>query len=144
MSLRIRKTITCDRTRYFMTLKQKSGDRIIEIEKKINERDFTDLWEVALNKLEKIRYDLICDKSKWEVDFFKDHYQHTYFAQAEHEMPEGQLSPKFIPKIINKNLLFAVPIEDDRFGSKRLANVKHAKELYLTLTGKEIKNEVYT
>lgn len=136
-SLRIRET---DGKRHEMTYKQKVNDRVVEIETKISQRDFNDLWSVAANKLDKIRYNVMTTIKSgtycWEVDFFKDHHDHNYIAVAEHEMPEGQLEVSYIPKIIKRNLVFPVPRSDDRFASKRLANVKYAKDLYNSIKPK--------
>lgn len=132
VSLRIRETFANNdhRPKFELTFKQKVGNRVIEIEKSIDHRDFNDLWEVSINKLEKTRYDVMHEQYHWEVDVFKDHDHETYIIVAEHEMPEGDLSPKSIPAIINDNLLYAVPLDDDRFSSKKLANLKYSKKLY--------------
>ena len=126
VSLRVRDT----NSKYEMTFKQKVNNRVVEIETKIDKRDFEDLWSVAVNKLEKIRYMISTKHGLWEIDTFLDHNHETYIVVAEHEMPEGQLEPKSIPKIITNNLVYAVPLDDDRFASKRLADVKYARELY--------------
>lgn len=131
ISVRIRDT---NSEKFEICMKHKVQNRVIEIEKVIDQRDFEDLWSVSVNRLEKIRYlvyfkDKDSEKHLWEVDAFKDHHHHTYFLMAEHEMPEEQESPSFIPDMIFDNLLFAVPKEDDRFASKRLADVRHAKKL---------------
>jgi len=115
--------------------KQKVNDRVIEIEKKINQRDFNDLWNSTLNRVEKQRYVVYFGKEVWEIDFFKYHHNETYFVVAEHEMPEGQQEPNHIPDFISKNLIYAVPHnKDDDFSTKRLACVKHAKKIYKELT----------
>ena len=136
MSLRIRET---NNTRYEMTFKQKANNRVIEIEKKLDERDFEDLWTIACNRLEKIRYDVIVkdkkdEKHSWEIDAFKDHNHDTYIVVAEHEMPEGMKSPNFIPSIIKDHLIYAVPRTDDRFASKKIADVKYAQKLFYEYT----------
>lgn len=114
--------------------KQKVNDRVIEIEKKIDQRDFSDLWDSTLNRVEKQRYVVNFEKSLWEIDFFKHHHDETYFVLAEHEMPEDQKQPKYIPEFISKNLIYAVPHDkDDDFSTKRLACAKHAKKLYKEL-----------
>jgi CYTH domain-containing protein len=132
MSLRIRET---NDERYELTFKQKVNNRVVEIEKKINARDFEDLWSVSVNRLEKIRYDMrFLDKNSqvhmWEVDAFKDHDHNTYMMLAEHEMPEGVEEPNYIPSLIRETLVYAVPRIDDRFASKKIADVKYAKKLY--------------
>lgn len=138
ISVRLRETIySHSEPRLEICFKQNVKNRVIEIEKKIDKRDFSDLWETSVNRLEKIRY-IVEDKKKiWEVDYFKEHHQQTYFAMAEYEMPENQLTPEFIPDIIKEYLLYEVPMFDDRFSSKRIADVKYSKELYSELIKKE-------
>lgn len=132
MSLRIRKAIS-NKTVCTLTYKQKVANRVVEIEKKIDYRDFSDLWHMALNKIEKIRYVIPIRDYLWEIDFFKDHHHKTYFAQAEVEMVEGLEKPDSIPCFINDNLVYSVPRSDGRFASKRLSHVKYAKDLYNSL-----------
>lgn len=127
MSLRIRSS---DDSKYELTFKRKVRGRVIEIEQKLNARDFNDLWSVAVNRLEKIRYDVVDKKEVWEVDAFKDHNHETYIVVAEHEMPEGVLEPKRIPVVIKNQLIYSVRLDDDRFASKKLADVKYSKKLY--------------
>lgn len=132
MSLRIRET---NNERYELTFKQKVNNRVVEIEKKISSRDFEDLWSVAVNRLEKLRYDMYFHDGQggvhcWEVDAFKDHDHKTYVIIAEHEMDEGVDKPNFVPTLIQETLVYAVPRTDDRFASKKIADVKYAKKLY--------------
>jgi len=131
MSARVRESIVLhQKPKYRFCFKQKVGGRVVEIEKKIDRRDFDDLWSVALNRLEKIRYNLYFEPDYlWEVDFFKDKEHQTYFALAEHEMPEGQIEPDFMPEVISANLLYTPNIDDNRFSSKRLADVRYATRL---------------
>ena len=129
MSLRVRQAITENKIRRTMTFKQKAKGRVIEIEKKINHDDFEDLWFTALNKLEKIRFFKAHENYLWEIDFFRDHDNNFYFAQAEVELPENEIMPATIPEFIKTNLLYKVPRFDDKFSSKRLADPKHAKRL---------------
>lgn len=135
--MRIRNT---NNEKFELCYKQKIGNQVVEIEKIIEKQDFENLWSVCFNKLRKIRYYTYFDSGGswndylWEIDAFKDENE-TYFLMAEHEMPEEQLQPDFIPKLIFDNLLFSVPREDDRFSSNKLANIEHAKEMYLLLKG---------
>jgi CYTH domain-containing protein len=126
-SLRCRKV----KNKHYLTLKSTVNGRVVEIENQIDERDFNDLWTQCMNKLEKTRY-LVPDKQGqiWEVDFFKDHNGINYFCLAELEMPEGQVSPAFMPKFIRENLIFEVPLTDCRFASKLLADIRYASDLY--------------
>jgi CYTH domain-containing protein len=129
-SLRLRRV----KNKHYLTLKSSVNGRVVEIENIIEERDFNDLWTQCMNKLEKIRY-IVIDKSDqvWEIDFFKDHNGINYFCLAECEMPEGQLSPRYIPRFIRENLLFEVPLTDCRFASKLLADIRYASDLYKTI-----------
>ncbi len=140
MSLRVRRSRQIDLLhappRHILTFKSNNAGRVIEIEKKMDQRDFGDLWPQCLNKLRKIRHIVHEDKShKWEIDFFKDHNNETYFAMAEYEMPEGQKKPDVIPDFIASNLLFEVPLTDCRFSSKLLGDVRYAIDLRKNLSG---------
>lgn len=130
ISLRVRKAKSATEKHIF-TLKCGVGRRVVEIEKKISERDFNDLWSQSVNKLEKIRY-LVLDEATqlWEIDFFLDHNNEIYFCVAELEMPEGQENPHFIPHFIKNNLICEVGLTDSRFSSKLLADVRYAKNIY--------------
>jgi CYTH domain-containing protein len=122
-----------------LCFKQKVNGRVIEIEKKIDERDFNDLWNNCLNKVQKDRYVYEISSVRWDVDFFK-HNNQTYFAMAECEMPEGMIEPEFIPDIISRNVLYTVPLDDPQFSTKRLACVVHAKKMYKKLKNAKKEN----
>ena len=135
-SLRIRKVWNPKKgnTNYFMTFKYTVNGRVIEVETKIDKRDFDDLWSVSMNKLEKVRHKVKASSGEvWEIDFFKDHHDRTYFALAEIEMPEGQLAPIMIPPFLNEIIIHSVPLTDTRFASKLLADVRYAQAMYQTL-----------
>jgi CYTH domain-containing protein len=140
VSLRVRSSLKIGEEtdiRYYMTFKYSAKGRVIEIEKKIDERDFSEIWDAAMNKIVKMRYKVKDSKKhNWEIDFFRDHHDKTYFVMAEHEMPEGQTVPDAIPEVVSENLLFPVPLTDTRFSSKLLADVRYAKSLYTELRGK--------
>jgi CYTH domain-containing protein len=124
-------------TKRKLCYKQKVNERVIEIEKKIDQRDFNDLWDSTLNRAEKHRYVVNFNENIWEIDFFK-HHDETYFVLAEHEMPEGQKEPSEIPDFIFNNLVYSVPLDDDDdFSTKRLACIKHAKKIYKELLNVE-------
>ena len=139
ITCRVRKSVRRrgKKSEFFFTLKVNTAGRVIEIEKNLDERDFNDLWDIALNKLEKIRYIVKHDGIIWELDFFKDYRNETYMAVAEIEMPEGQLEPNSLPDIVKNNLIFKVPLNDSRFSNKLLASERYVVELL-----KEIKNEI--
>lgn len=125
---------------YFFTLKTNTAGRNIEIEKSIDKRDFEDLWNIALNKLEKTRYILEYDDT-WEVDFFKDYKNEIYMCVAEVELPEDQYEPHSIPNLIQKKLLYSVPLTDTRFSNKLLGDARYASQLLKEIR-KEFKDEV--
>ncbi len=129
MTVRVRRVKDGDKDVYVFTYKNNNGKRVIEIEQEIDQRDYTDLWDQSLVRMEKVRYKYAAPYKGWEVDFFKDHGDETYFAMAECEMPEGQKEPDKVPKLIRNNLLFAVPASDERFSSKLIADPRYAKKL---------------
>ena len=136
--IRVRK-IEMDKKQVFeLCYKHHFPERLIEIETTIDERDFNDLWSIASCKLIKTRYDIVIKKKLWEVDFFKTPSGRVYFVQAEHEMPEHQLNPHFIPDIITKHLVYEVPHSDGRFASRKLWNIEYAEKLYKIVQKKEI------
>jgi len=114
---------------YYFTLKVNTAGRCVEVETKLDQRDFNDLWLLALNQLEKVRYIVKHGKNTWELDFFKDYKNQTYMAVAEVELPEDQMEPDTIPDIVKRNMLFKVPLTDNRFSNKLLSNAKYAAEL---------------
>jgi CYTH domain-containing protein len=136
VTTRIREVVGRKRTRWYHTNKYATRDRVIEIEKKIDFRDFSDLWCQTMNKLEKVRYEVPDGDVVWEIDFFRDHHDHTYFAMAEVELPEGVAAPDVVPPFVREHLVYEVPLTDSRFSSKLLADVRHARALYHELTNK--------
>ena len=119
---------------YYFTLKCTTNNRCIEIENNLDSRDFNDLWNISLNKLEKTRYKFNGKYKGWIADFFKDHHNEVYFALAECEMPEGQLHPDAMPEEIKKAIVYEVPLNDIRFTSKLLGDVRYAKRILKEIT----------
>jgi len=119
-------------THLIMCLKYDVGERVVEIEQHIDERDFVDLWPHSVRQLHKYRYDLHPnEKDKWEIDFFLGRDGQPYFVMAEHEMPEGQAAPATVPFLIRKYLLYTVPqAEQFEFSSYNLADPAIAREVY--------------
>jgi CYTH domain-containing protein len=128
ITVRVRKStvIGTSKSSYYMTMKVGIGSRIVEVENKLDERDFNDLWSISLNKLEKIRYYVKHLGDTWELDFFKDYQGKTYIAVAEIELPEAQLEPKTVPSIVEKNLIHKVALTDSRFSNKLLGDVRYS------------------
>lgn len=112
------------RVKHVFTTKQRVDDKVIEIEKKISEADYSALHKTSTGRLTKIRY--VVDG--WEIDFFKNGLE-TYFVMAEIELADGALQPDRLHPFVNEYLLYAVPKEDGRFSSKKLSDVGYAKKL---------------
>lgn len=131
ITVRVRKSfqVETQNENFYFTLKVNTAGRVVEIENKIDKRDFEDLWNIALNKLEKIRYAVNFSKDIWEIDFFKDYKNQTYIAIAEIEMPEGRIEPEVIPDFIYKNTIYKVPLTDARFSNKLLGDARYASKL---------------
>ncbi len=120
----------------YFTMKVNTNNRCVEIENKLDKRDFDDLWNIALNKLEKIRYEVKNNKEIWECDFFKDYRDQTYMAVAEIELPEGQLEPNSVPPFIRDNLIYRVALTDTRFSNKLLGDARYAADLLNEISNK--------
>jgi len=132
ITVRIRKMISLfgkEKEELYFTLKVNAGGRMIEIEDKIDKRDFDDLWSIAVNKLEKIRYIIKDNKMYWDVDFFKDYRGETYMGVAEIELPEYQVEPESLPPFVKNNLIYKVDFNDTRFSNKLLGDARYACEL---------------
>jgi CYTH domain-containing protein len=132
MTIRVRGVKTFSKKKWFLTCKQKVGDRVIEIEKKLDERDGGDLWEVCVGKLKKDRYVFQHDDATWELDLFKRGAD-IYFVMAEVELPEGAPRPTTMPEFMAKKLIYEVALTDDRFSNKRLGDVEYSTKLYQKL-----------
>jgi len=125
----------------------KSVDKstIIEVGTEIDTSDFNRLWKLATCKLTKSRYciDVGTAKSKetWELDFFKTKNNLNYFILAEIELPEASDEWHYpMPKLIEGNVVYYVPWNDNRFSNRKLGNIKYATKLYNSVY---IRNFVY-
>lgn len=136
-TLRVRCVEQNDVKHWFLTLKHKTKNRVIEIEQRIDARDALDLWKDCDRKLKKTRY-VVRDKynQAWEIDFIKKD-KTVYFVQAELELMESEKRPTELPDFIRDEILYEVPLTDDRFSNKRLGDVDYAKKLYQTLGEKK-------
>jgi CYTH domain-containing protein len=138
VTCRVRKSVLKGKNRkkrYYFTFKMNVNGRQIELEHRIGKRDFKDLWAVAVNKLQKIRYEVRTQVETWECDFFKAFGDRTYISVAEVELPEGAKAPSSIPPFIRRNLILEVPQEDSRFSSKVLSDVDYATGILKGLKG---------
>ncbi len=129
ITVRVRKLDNGKKVKHYFTLKANAGGRVIELEERIDKRDFDDLWNICLNKLQKIRYVVKGRHYTWELDFFKDYQGNTYFALAEVELPEGVPAPDTVLDIVKANLLYEVPLTDNRFGNKLLGDARYAADI---------------
>src|SRR5581483_4297366 len=121
---------------YFLTLKKTVSGKVVEIESKIDERDFKYLWSDTTCRVTKERY--ICD-GDWEVDIFKKKGK-SYFALAELEMEEDEVFSGKMPDWIKNCCIYTVSKGDNRFSSKRLSNVKHCSDLLKIINNKNLDN----
>lgn len=111
------------------TFKRPVGDQVVEIETELDPADFTRLWKLRRETLQKVRYSWPDGRFRWDVDFFKTRQGRTYFAMAEVEMPEHVRRPPPVPPALAAYVLGQVPEGDPRFSSKRLADQSHAERL---------------
>lgn len=128
-SSRIRSVTESGKTKWFYTLKQKVADRVVEIEKKLDERDGNDLWAYCIGKLKKDRYVFKKFGTEWELDLFKYNGE-VYFIMLEVELEENMPRPKTLPDFIKNYVLHEVDLSDDRFSNKRLGDVNYSKCIY--------------
>lgn len=103
-------------------------NKIIEIETEISFEDYLLLKRNSCLTVVKTRYEI----DDWEIDFFKTGGG-VYFVQAEIELPESQKAPEEIHPLVKKYLIHSVDIGDNRFTSKKLGNIKYAKNLLRNL-----------
>ncbi|MFO1158079.1 MAG: hypothetical protein U1E60_04505 [Reyranellaceae bacterium] len=127
--VRIRSLEGADGKRYVFTYKCTVEGQVVEIETAISAHDFERLWTRRQQSLTKVRYSWPDGAYHWDVDFFKTDTGRTYFAQAEVEMPEGEIEPPPLPPLLAGHLLATVPAGDSRFASKYLTDQAHAARL---------------
>lgn len=108
----------------------KKGEGNIEFELPISEKDFILSKKVSDVILTKNRYKIVLDNFVWEVDIFLNKGE-SYFNLVEVEFTKEGIEPSTnnLPSIIKNNIILKT-LDDDRFTSKKLANVKYAKKLY--------------
>jgi CYTH domain-containing protein len=134
--MRIRSVETGERTGHVFTYKRAVDGQVVEIETEISAIDFERLWSQRRETLQKLRYSWTDGPFHWDVDFFKTDDNHTYFTQAEVEMPEEQTEPPPLPPSLADHLLATAPAGDPRFASKRLADRAHAEKLLADIKSK--------
>lgn len=124
MSVRVRCSEMKGGPEYAFTFKKNINGEVVEIETKISEEDFDRMWPGAKNQVDKIRYIY----EGWEVDFFKSNNS-NYLAVAEIELPPKKLMPSIIPQLVTENIIYVVPIDDNRFSNKKIGDVVYATNL---------------
>lgn len=129
MTTRIRCVTDNKQSRWYLTFKQKVSNRVIEIEKKLDGRDGSDLWDVCVGKLSKERHIFVDHGYNWELDLFLKG-ESVYFILAEVELAEGSARPKTAPKFLKNFILHEVCLTDDRFSNKRLGDIDYAQSIY--------------
>jgi CYTH domain-containing protein len=130
--VRIREVSDATGKRALFTFKRTVEDGVVEIETPISAEDFARLWQLRRETLVKVRYHLAAAPCGWDIDFFKDGGSDsapTYFAMAECEMPEGWTQTPPPPAVIAGHVLHTVTNGDERYTSKRLADIAHARGL---------------
>ena len=111
-----------------MTFKYNTGSRVIEVERRLEDRDGQDLWDICTRRVSKVRYFFPSAKYTWELDVLKRD-EETYFILAEVELPEGSPRPQ-APPFFEKYVLYEVDLTDTRFSNKKLGDVEYATDLY--------------
>ncbi len=136
---RIRKSVENSKTFYKFTYKVAlpTGE-LEEFEMDIDKKSFDRCFSIATNKLTKTRFTWEEDGATWDLDFFEDDTG-MYFCMAECEMPSGWLVPKSLPKIIQDNLLLAVPREKSSdFSSKKISDSTYARRQLTEISSQDL------
>ena len=134
--VRIREIADAAGRRAVFTFKRTIDGEVVEIETALSAADFARLWSTRRETLVKRRYHLPAGDCAWDIDFFKDGDDAgspTFFALAEVEMPEGRVVAPAPPGVLAPYVIHAVEQGDERYTSKRLSSVEHARGLMATL-----------
>lgn len=120
--------------KFMFTYKQwcRAKNRDTEIEMKISEDNFEDLFSQNLRDLTKNRYyapDNAASDHDWSVDFILDDNGEPYLLLAEVEMPDGMEDPKYIPDLITPYIAYRVPKGDKNFSNSMLCDQDHARSM---------------
>ena len=132
--VRIRAIESGGRLERVFTFKRPVEDQVVEIETELQPEDFTRLWKLRRETLQKARYSWPDGRFRWDVDFFKDGNGCTYFALAEVEMPEHEKIPPPVPACLKPYVLGLAPEGDPKFTSKRLSDKSYAERLLQQIT----------
>lgn len=101
----------------------------VEIETPLSQEDAHLLKSVASSLLTKVRCEYVdANNNKWEIDFFKDQNNETYFVLMELEVEsKSDFDLSILPEYISSNILLEVSEDDNSFTSKKLENIEYAK-----------------
>jgi len=130
--VRIREIVSDGETRAFFTFKRSVASAVVEIETAISAEDFERLWSLRRETLVKVRYHFTAGDCGWDIDFFKDGASAaapTYFALAEVEMPASWTTAPPAPAFLQPFIVHCVANGDERYTSKRLASIPHARTM---------------
>lgn len=137
---RVRHIIADDDEWFEFTYKNKKFGRTIEIETKIDSRDYYDLIKKPKVILTKTRLIFNTEDHKWEVDLFFDDTDSIYFILAEVEMEEGMTKPLSIPDIISQFIIADVGY-NKQYSSSKLANKLYAETMYQNIVDETEESE---
>jgi CYTH domain-containing protein len=126
--LRIRRFDETSGVRHIFSFKRPVAGEMVEVETEMSVVDFDRLWTLRRETLEKVRFHMADGDCGWDIDFFKAEGR-TYFALAEVEMPEGRLDPPAPLAILTPYVVMLVPVGDERFASKKLADPAYSARL---------------
>jgi hypothetical protein len=115
----------------YFTWKYFQDDQLYEFEMEIENDEFKKLWKNTTDRIEKIRVKFYQKDVIWATDFlFKETVNHHYITIAECEMPVDWKSPKHIPAMIKKNIIYTVPRNDGyKWTNKLLADTVYCSKM---------------
>lgn len=115
---------------YLFTFKMMINGNLIEVEKELDDFDFSQLWIKVDRVIVKTRVAVPVGERIWEVDFMHTSNGHeTYLVMAEVEMGKDETDPGALPDFISEHLLYAVPKGDMRFVNSRLTQPNVVRKL---------------
>jgi CYTH domain-containing protein len=125
---RIQKRAPDATARFVYTHKRKIAGVTVEIECKIDQRDYTLLRGTCRRSLRKIRVVMIDGEQPFEIDFFKLG-DRTYFVLAEAEVAETVQRAPALPPLLAPRLLQVVAPDARGYSSRDLCDVRVARAI---------------
>ncbi len=114
--------------RFVYTHKRKIAGVTVEIECKIDPRDYTLLRGACRRSLRKIRVVMVDGDQPFEIDFFKLG-DRTYFVLAEAEVAETVDRAPPLPPLLAERLLHTVAPDERGYSSRDLCDVTTARSI---------------